>query len=422
MAVVTLLQEATRFADFYVPRFEIKVGSKKLPEFILRDVTQVTYTDDVKKMDTFELTVNNWDDVAQEFKYVGAETLESLEEPAESSDKKTENKKTENKKKPFNPLHRLFEPCRNKVEFSMGYGDSLKVMMTGNFTTLEPTFPSSGASTLTVRGLNFLHRLRTKQRSQTFQGKKESEIASSFKDLPDPDNPGKKLPVLVSKPPPKEEENIPYVAQNNQYDIDFLYERARRAGYVLFIQEEEQQGDKKIERGLYFGPSDSIHPAIRKDVLELKWGISLIDFKPTLTTANQIRSVTVNGWNVATKQPIVGKASIDDQKLNLDIHKLLEKCDAREERVVDEPMFTQKHADQRARAILLERSKDLVKAGGTCVGLPDLRAGCRIQISNLGARFSGQYFVTDTVHTINDSGYITKFNARREDEGKAKTQ
>lgn len=412
MAVVTLAQEATRFSDFYVPRFEIKVGGKNLPEFVLRDVTQITYTDDVKKMDTFELTVNNWDDVAQEFKYVGAETLESLDETPESLDKKSNDKK-----KPFNPLHRLFEPCRNKVEFSMGYGDSLKLMMTGSFTTLEPTFPSGGAPTLTVRGLNLLHRLRTKQRSQTFQGKKESEIASSFKNLPDPDNPGKKLPVLVN-PPPKPEEKIPYVAQNNQYDIDFLYERARRAGYVLFIQEEEKQGDKKIERGLYFGPSEGRHPAIRKEVLELKWGISLIDFKPTLTTANQIRSVTVNGWNVGKKQPIVGKASIDDQKLNLDIHKLLEKCDAREERVVDEPMFTQKQADQRALAILLERTKDLVKAGGTCVGLPDLRAGTRIQISDLGARFSGQYFVTDTVHTINDSGYITKFNARREDEGK----
>jgi len=417
VAVVTLAQEATRFADFYVPRFEIRVGGTNLPEFVLRDVIQVTYTDDVKKMDTFELTVNNWDDGARKFKYVGSETLESLNEAPEPLDKKSNDKK-----QPFNPLHRLFEPCRNKVEFFMGYGDSLKLIMTGNFTTMEPTFPSGGASTLTVRGLNLLHRLRTKQRSQAFQGKKESEIASSFKDLPDPDNPGKKLPVLVNPPPKPKEEDIPYVAQNNQYDIDFLYERARRAGYVLFIQEEGKQGDQKIERGLYFGPSDGRNPAIRKEVLELKWGISLIDFKPTLTTANQIRTVTVNGWDVRKKQPIVGKASIDDQKLNLDIHKLLEKCDAREERVVDEPMFTQKHADQRALAILLGRTKDLVKAGGTCVGLPDLRAGTRIQISDLGARFSGQYFVTDTVHTINDSGYITKFNARREDEGKGNAQ
>ena len=71
-----------------------------------------------------------------------------------------------------------------------------------------------------------------------------------------------------------------------------------------------------------------------------------------------------------------------------------------------------------ARAILLERSKDLVKASGTCVGLPDLRAGQRVKIGGLGARFSGEYFITDTTHTINDSGYITKFNVRREELGK----
>ena len=71
-----------------------------------------------------------------------------------------------------------------------------------------------------------------------------------------------------------------------------------------------------------------------------------------------------------------------------------------------------------AKAILLARSNDLVKASGTCVGLTDLRAGQRVRIAGLGARFSGEYFITDTTHTINDSGYITKFNGRREEPGK----
>ena len=96
----------------------------------------------------------------------------------------------------------------------------------------------------------------------------------------------------------------------------------------------------------------------------------------------------------------------------------MENCDAREERVVDEPVCSQKEADERARGILLERSKDLVKASGTCVGLPDLRAGQQVKIAGLGARFSGEYFITDTTHTISEAGYITKFNGRREEPGK----
>lgn len=420
MAVITLQQEAAALGDFYVPRFRIKIGGKNLPVFVVNDVLQLSYTDHIKELDSFEFTVNNWDEVAQEFKYVGAETLASMDD--QNQDPKNKDSKKKDPKKSFNPLHRLFEPGRT-VELSMGYGDTLKLMLTGTFTTLEPTFPSSGGSTLAVRGLNLLHRLRTKQRSQTFQGKKESKIAESFKTLADPDNKGKKLPVLIGDNALKVETDIPYVAQKNQYDIDFLYERARRAGYVLYIKEAEKKGDKTIkERGIYFGRSEDGNPVIRQDVLELKWGISLIDFKPTMTTANQVSSVTVNAWNVATKSPIVGKASIENQKLNQDIHKLLDKSDAREESVVDEPMFTQKQADLRAEAILLERTKDLVCATGTCVGLPDLRAGCRVRINSLGARFSGEYFVTDTTHSINDSGYITKFTARREELGKGADQ
>jgi phage protein D len=48
------------------------------------------------------------------------------------------------------------------------------------------------------------------------------------------------------------------------------------------------------------------------------------------------------------------------------------------------------------------------------VGLPDLRAGHKVHIEGLGARFNGIYFITDTNHTLNDSGYVTQFNARRE--------
>ena len=36
-------------------------------------------------------------------------------------------------------------------------------------------------------------------------------------------------------------------------------------------------------------------------------------------------------------------------------------------------------------------------------------------LDSIGSRLSGKYFVTDTTHTFNASGYITKFGARRED-------
>jgi phage protein D len=405
MPVVTVRQESKIQNAFYVPRFEIKIAGVGLPMNVLRDVLQVTYKDNIKELDSFELTINNWDSVTRKFKYVGSETKQSLD---------------------TNPLHRLFDPCKHPVQVMMGYGGELKLMVEGNFTTTEPNFPSSGAPVLTVRGLNILHQLRKKQYTWAWTKQTESAIADSFNTLPDPDAKGQKrfpLPVEIDQNAKGKEKEIEYVAQNNQYDIEFLLSRARRIGYVVFVREEELVQGKVVKpRRLYFGPSDANHPGLRTVTFELEWGISLVDFKPTLTTANQVKNVTVNGWDRKTKKPITGKASLDDPKLkknlNPDLIDLLQKCDAREERVVDEPVFTQDQANERAKAILLDRSKEMVKANGTCVGLPDLRAGQRVHIAGLGARFSGDYFVTETTHTINDSGYITKFSARREDDGK----
>jgi phage protein D len=341
--------------------------------------------------------------VTKTFKYVGAETPETIDR---------------------NRLFRLFEPCNKEVEVRMGYLGDLRLMLKGTFTTMEPNFPSSGAPALTVRGLNVLHQLRRKQYSTTWGDKKDSEIAENIATLVDKDlgKNHKRFPLrIVTNPAAKAlEKPIPYVTQKNQYDIDFLLSRARQRGYVVFVLEADLKGKGiERERRLYFGPSQGDMAGLRVVTFTLKWGFSLIDFKPTLTTANQVKSVTVNGWNRASKKTITETVTLDDKRLNInrDLHEVLNRCDPREEVVVDEPVFTVAQAKERAIAILMDRHKEMVKASGTCIGLPDLRAGQRVEIEGLGVRFSGSYFITDTTHTIGDGGYTTKFNARREDKG-----
>lgn len=408
MPVVTLNEESTRQAGFYVPQFEIKIEEAGLPRNILRDVTQLTYKDNIKEIDSFEVTVNNWDPTTQDFKYVGSETAERLARQT-GDDRRL----------------RLFEPCNKEVEVWMGYLGDLRLMLKGTFATMEPNFPASGAPTLSVRGLNVLHQLRRKQYSTTWGDKRDSEIAKNIATLVDKDL-GKNhkrfpLPIVINEKAMGLEERLPYVAQKNQYDIDFLLTRALRLGYVVFVREGNPKARNPDERKqhLYFGPSDGTIPGQRDVTFKLKWGISLIDFKPTLTTANQVRSVTVTGWDRAKKKAISVKSSLDDKEINLnrDLHELLKVCDPREEIVIDKPVHTEKEAKTLAQAILKDRHKEMVKASGTCVGLPDLRAGRKVVIEGLGSRFSGTYFITESTHSINDSGYITKFNARREQTG-----
>src|SRR5689334_4520732 len=354
MPVVDLFAESRDQRGFYAPQFEIRIRGAQIPNDILRDVVEVTYKDSWKEIDSFEMTVNNWDPSTNSFKYVGAETAQSLQEDTSEGRRQ-----------------RLFEPCSKEVEVKMGYVGDLRVMLTGNFTTMEPNFPSSGAPTLTVRGLNILHQLRRKQYTYAWENKKDSEIARNLVTLRDRDTGQKRfpLPIEIDDNALNEEPQIDYVAEQNQYDIDFLLARARQRGYVMFIQEADPQV-RGSERRLYFGPSQEGRiPGLRDVTFKLEWGKSLIDFKPTLTTANQVHSVTVNGWNRRTGRPIQERASLDDREItrNRDLFELLQRCDAREEVVVEEPVFTPRQARNRALAILSDRQKEMVKATATTV-------------------------------------------------------
>jgi phage protein D len=408
--VTTLYEESKAQQGFYTPRFEVRIEGANLPRNVLRDVTSITYHDNIHEIDGFELTVNNWDADTRSFKYVGSETSAQLE-PSH----------------PDSARLRLFEPCVKQVEIRMGYLGQLTLMVKGNFTSLEPKFTSSAAPTLNVRGLNVLHKLRTKQFTHIWMGlpdMRDSAIVQNLGTLRDPrGGPRFPLPIRISREALATEQPNEYVAEQNQYDIDFLLERARRLGYVVYIIP-DQSG--RTEGTLYFGPrdtNDSNSPQpLRNVTFQLHWGRSLVEFKPTMTTATQVKSVTVYGWNRRTRRPIEARVTLDDARIrcNRDLHRLLQQCDPREEVVVTEPVSTPAEAKSRALAILNDRQHEFVKCDATTVGLPDLRAGMKVDILNVGARFSGRYFITQTTHTINDSGYLTQFKAQRDDPGRVR--
>ena len=106
-------------------------------------------------------------------------------------------------------------------------------------------------------------------------------------------------------------------------------------------------------------------PGLRDVQFELKWGASIIEFKPKITTANQIG--VGDGARAGTaprKEPITRTVTLDDERLtvNKDLHRIINACDAREEIVVDEPIFTNCEARERAIAILLDQTKQMVTA------------------------------------------------------------
>lgn len=99
--------------DFYVPGFEMRLRGANVPRDVIRDVMQVSFKDSLTDVDSFDITINNWDAGSRTFKY--------------SDDY-------------------LFDPG-SEIELWMGYHDSsLSLMITGEIVELRPSFPSACAA------------------------------------------------------------------------------------------------------------------------------------------------------------------------------------------------------------------------------------------------------------------------------------
>jgi phage protein D len=362
--------------DFYVPAFELKVGQERLERSVIHDITQVSYKDNIKEIDSFEITLSNWDSRTRDFKY---------------SDKET-----------FNP--------GKKLELWMGYFGKLRLMLTGEITTLKPSFPSGGQPTLVVSGLNLLHRLRNKQESHSYPRLSDNEIAKRIEGRLN-------IKIDVDENAPGQRDQYEYLFQDNQYDILFLLQRARAIGYDLTVIEEGDSTNLRSKPSrLRFAPSENV----KHTIYELKYGISLMEFQPTLTTAHQVSKVTVRGWDAVKKQPI--SVTVDRSKIATKGvgaaggQQAIELAfNAREEVIVNRPVANEQEARTLALRTLENNAKEMVTGSGSVVGLPDLRAGCVVFIAGVGRRFSGRYFVTGSTHTIGDGGYTTRFECRREE-------
>lgn len=383
--------------DFYVPAFRLMIRGQDA-DLQNNDVISVTYEDSLDKIDSFNLTVMNWDPENRIFKYSDSH---------------------------------LFDPGQ-EVELFMGYyrngNDELQSMLIGRITTLSPNFPQGSSATLTVTGLDLFDRFRTAQITKPFIKATDTQIAQALvqKITEDLNKDSSVIPKLKLQIDPDDikinaqfEDPLDYVLVNNQYPILFLMERARRIGYELTLED--------ISSGVVtfgFGPTS----AVTDPTYVLEWGKTLISLQPNLQMANQVSQVTVKGWNptgkakfevtitradLAKKNPRI----VNPSDLGVNDSAMAQKLEI----VVDRPIQSKAEANDLAKNTLLQIGQTLVEAKGKTVGLPGLRAGAKVQIKGLGARFSGppggtpfSYLITSTTHTIGDGGYTTDFTARME--------
>jgi phage protein D len=382
---------------FYVPQFEVYVGDKKLNPSVMSDVLQVTYKDSVNALDSFTIEINNWDADKRTFKFAP----------------------------PQKGYEGTFDAGRD-VEIRMGYYKNMRQMMRGVITTLEPNFPESSPSTLSISGLGTLHKYRKEEHTDSWlDGKKtDTDIAKDLCSRPVMDGKaGLGLAIDVNPSPNEKPNQVVYM--KNKFDIDFLMELAKNNGYQIYLEDENDPPT------LFFGQSEDV---ASKPVYQLEWGKSLISFRPTFATSDQFGKVVVRSWDRKANDHINEPYTLanlwdDEKKTQAEIGVLTHLAAAFKDRtkiVAGEPVHTTTEARIRARGILADINHRMITASGATVGLPDLRTGCNVEIIGFAVHddgkgkpkgmsncFDGEYFVESSTHTIGGGGYRTEFTARR---------
>jgi phage protein D len=337
--------------------FDIIISGKAAPAELLRDVIEIVVDDNLHLPDMFTLQIHDG-----ELQWVDSELL---------------------------AIGTEVEIRATAASQGTRSGASAQLIK-GEITALAPSFDRTGMPTLLVRGYDRAHRLHRGKRSRSFLRFTDSEIAQRIAREANLHAQVDTTSVIHD-----------YVFQNNQTNLEFLQARAQRLGYEVYVK----------DKTLYFGQRE----AEQEKGPELDWGRDLRDFRPRLTTMNQVDEVIVRGWDPKTKKEIVSRVTEGQIAPEVGVAKsggaLTREAFgvAAQAVVVDRPVANVDEAKAMAQALCDELSGDFIQAEGACFGDPRIKAGCQVTIRGVGTRFGGQYFVTSATHTYDENGYETLF-------------
>ena len=375
----TLVALEQQHGDFYVPVFTIKVNDKDVLHELFMEISSVTVDDTLKGADRFSFVVNSAFDFERRELRPDTEFSSSASAPREP------------RQFPF--ITDLFA-FGTGVEIRMGYqvDKELPLMIRGKITAVQTSFPANGVPQITVSGYDLSYCMTKGKRSRNWTNKKDSDVVSQIAD-----EHGLKAKVTDTRV------QHPKTEQSQESDWQFLEKLADRNGYEIHVFDKELSFAK---------------PANDKDaVVSLEWGRGLLSFTPEINIAEQISKVEVRGWDVNSKKEIVGTAGAGEepgrdpkQRSGAEVIKAV--CRDQGELKVRVPVFSQQEAKQRAEAILKKRSELFVQGSGESIGLPEIRANTNIELLGMGKPFDKTYYIEQSTHTINNSGYRTTFKVK----------
>jgi phage protein D len=260
-----------------------------------------------------------------------------------------------------------------EVEVELGYAGQPVSLFQGEIVSLDLEVSAEAPPILTVTAYDFLHRLGRGKRSFPYRRKTYAEIvrdiARSRYNL-----------AVDAETDAARDPQRPIVQQENESDLSFVLGLAHQIGYELFAD-----GARIVFRRSRLGTPP---------VLTLDLASDLLRFSARLAAASQLGGVDVISLQTDSKEHLRASAS------NAGAADGRFRAPATREVIIDDSLTTQAEAQALAQAELTRIRGSYLDATATALGRPDLTAGMAIRIDNLGARFSGPYYITSITHSL----------------------
>jgi uncharacterized protein involved in type VI secretion and phage assembly len=291
------------------------------------------------------------------------------------------------------------ETFREGKKVEIFAGEPPVKIISGKIAALEPELVQDMPK-FVVRGYDLSHKLYRGRQRRSFNNVTDSDLARRLAQE------SGLRPGTIDNPPGAPHE---YIYQHNQTNAEFLLERARRLGFELFVED------------------DSLHfrrPTPAAQPVTMAWGANLRVFRARLSTAEQVNEVEVRGWDLRQKQKVEGRATRGNGAPQIGISQsgadvARSAWGEAKIAIVDQFVRSPSEADILAQSALDELASSFVEAEGSCDGNPQVAPGKQVQISGVGSRFNGTYYVTEAVHEWNlVQGLVTHFTiSGRRDRG-----
>jgi phage protein D len=361
-----LVALSSRDGAFYVPAFAVKVDGRSLTDDLSIGVNQVEVDLTLGAAGRFTFSVVDTYDMARQafLSAQGTPVLQVLKFGA-------------------------------AVTVGVGYGDRARLtpIISGLITEITTSFNEGGTPELQIAGYDYLFSMTLGKVSKSWTKASDSDVVSELASQNNLDT-----DIVPTK------EKHAQIEQNQESDFEFLKKLAERNHYEFYVD---------ASRTLRFGP-----PRDKADgVVTLKYGETLLSFKPEANLATQVSEVQVYGWDPAKKESILGRA-VAGQETGHDPRRKSggEQVSAsifkKPVLQIRQPVFSQAEANARALAILNEHAKKFVTGEAECIGLTDLLPDRNVTLDNLGDPFSKTYYIQQTTHKVDNNGYRTRVKVK----------